>query len=82
MELRDRIQRICLEHRRNYGYRRVYSELKRQGWTAGERRVRRIMREDDLLALRQRKFLSTTDSRHALSVFPNLAAALEVDGIN
>jgi putative transposase len=82
MELRDQIQRICLEHRRQYGYRRVLADLKRKGWAVGETKVRRILRADALLALRKRKFLHTTDSQHALSVFPNLAATLEVDGLN
>jgi len=40
------------------------------------------MREDNLLCLRKRRFIVTTDSNHALPVYPNLAhenriAALE-----
>ena len=82
MQLRQRIQEIALEHHRNYGYRRVLAQLKREGFAAGERRVRRILCQDDLLAVRKRKFLSSTDSQHALSVFPNLAEVLEIDGVN
>jgi putative transposase len=82
MDVRDRIQRICLEHRGNYGYRRVGRELRRQGFVVNDKRVRRLMREDNLLAARRRKFVVTTASQHALSVFPNLAAALELDGVN
>ena len=59
MEIRDRIQRICLEHRRNYGYRRVRRELKNQGLIVNEKRVRRLMREDDLLAARRKKCIRT-----------------------
>jgi len=40
------------------------------------------MREDNLLCLRKRKFVATTDSGHGLKVYPNLAAALVVSGIN
>jgi putative transposase len=45
--------------------------------------VGRIMREDNLLCLRRRKFrVITTDSNHALRVYPNLAAGMELTGID
>ena len=40
------------------------------------------MREDNLLCLRKRKFVATTDSAHGMKVYPNLAAALVVGGVN
>jgi len=41
------------------------------------------MREDNLLCLRRRKFrVITTDSNHALRVYPNLAAGMELTGID
>jgi transposase InsO family protein len=78
LELRDRIQRICLEHRRNYGCRRVTAQLRQQGWSVNSKRVRRLMQEDDLLAQQRRNFVATTDSEHAYGVFPNLMPSLEV----
>jgi len=54
MRLRDAIQRVALAWP-DYGYRMVTPELGRQGWKVGARRVRRIMREDNLLCLRRRK---------------------------
>jgi len=81
MELRDDIQRIALEFP-YYGWRRVTAELRRRGWTVNHKRVRRIMREDNLLCLRRRKFVVTTDSDHSRPVYPNLAAQLELSGIN
>ena len=78
-ELRDRIQRICLAHR-SYGYRRVRAALRKQGFCANHKKIRRLMREDNLLAIRRRKWITTTDSRHQLAVFPNLAPFLEPDG--
>lgn len=78
-EVRDRIQRICLAHRA-YGYRRVQAALRKQGWAVNHKAIRRIMRQDNLLAIRRRKWISTTDSRHPLAVFPNLAPLLEPDG--
>ena len=66
----------------SYGWRRVQAELKRRGWVVNHKRVRRIMREDNLLCLRRRKFMVTTDSNHKLPVHPNLAAEMELSGID
>lgn len=81
MELRDAIQKIALKMPA-YGYRRVTAELRRQGRTVNHKRVLRIMREDNLLCLRRRKFVVTTDSNHKLPVYPNLARDLKVTGLN
>ena len=72
MELRDAIQRIALEWP-SYGRRRLTQELRRRGWTVNPKRVRRLMREDNLLCVRKRKFVVTTDSNHGKKVYPNLA---------
>ncbi len=40
------------------------SELRRRGWTVNPKRVYRLMREDNLLCVRKRKFVVTTDSNH------------------
>jgi transposase InsO family protein len=82
MELRERIQQIVVQNRYNYGYRRVGYELRDQGWIVNHKRVARIMREDNLLALRRGKFIVTTESRHELPVYGNLAAQMKVTGIN
>ena len=81
MDLRDEIQRIATEWP-CYGWRRVQAELRRRGWVVNHKRVRRIMREDNLLCLRRRKFVVTTDSNHKLPVYPNLAAEMELTGID
>jgi transposase InsO family protein len=82
IELRVRIQQIVLRHRRNYGYRRVKKDLGDQGWVVNHKRVARIMGEDNLLAVRRRKWILTTESRHDLPVFRNLAATMKLTGIN
>jgi hypothetical protein len=51
MEVRSAIQRIAVEHRRRYGYRRITAELRRCGMLVNHKRVARIMREDNLLAV-------------------------------
>jgi putative transposase len=80
-ELRDRIQRVALKNR-CYGYRRVVAELRLQGILVNHKRVLRAMREDNLLSLRKRKFVVTTDSRHGRPVYPNLIAGLELTAPN
>ena len=81
MELRDAIQRIALEWP-CYGRPRVTQELRRQGWSVNPKRVYRLMREDNLLCVRRHKFLVTTDSNHSRRVYPNLACALVLTGVN
>jgi len=79
--LRDAVQRTALAHR-GYGYRRITPLLQRAGFVVGEEKVRRILRHDNLLAVRRRKFVMTTDSDHRFRVHPNLAERLELSGLN
>lgn len=82
MAARDAIQKVALEHHRRYGYRRVAKALHRQGNIINHKRVLRIMQEDNLLAIRYRKYILTTDSQHDYPVFVNLAARMSLTGIN
>jgi len=81
LDLRNEIQRIALEFP-CYGRPRITAELKRRGWKVNHKRVARIMREDNLLCLRRRKFVVTTDSSHGFHIYPNLAGSMELTGIN
>jgi len=67
MEVRSSIQQIAVEHRR-------------RGMMVNRKRVARIMREDNLLAVQPRAFVVTTNSRHALEVYLNLAARMKLTG--
>ena len=80
MEVRSAIQRTALEHRRRYGYRRVTAELRRRGMLVNHKRVARIMREDNLLAVQPKQFVTTTDSNHALEIYLNLARRMTLTG--
>ena len=82
MEVRSAIQTIALEHRRRYGYRRITAELHRRGMAVNHKRVVRIMREDNLLGVQPRRFVSTTNSSHKLEVYLNLAGRMKLTGIN
>jgi putative transposase len=79
--LRDLIQQIVLENR-CYGYRRVAAELRHRGVVANRKRVLRLMRADNLLAVRKQRFVFTTDSRHGYAVYANLAGRVKLTGIN
>jgi putative transposase len=81
MELRDQMQQVALEFPA-YGYRRITFELNRRGFAVNHKRVLRLMRQDNLLCLRHKSFVVTTDSRHKLPVYPNLARDLAPDGVN
>lgn len=81
MDLRDAIQRIALAWP-SYGRPRITAELRRGGWVVNPKRVYRLMREDNLLCVRKRKFVVTTDSNHGRKVYPNLAQGLVLSGIN
>lgn len=82
MTVRAAIQEVVLAHRRRYGYRRVNMDLRRRGMAVNHKRVLRIMREDNLLAIRYRKYILTTNSQHDCPVYLNLAARMELTGVN
>jgi putative transposase len=81
-EVRSAMQQIALEHRRRYGYRRICAELRRRGMQVNHKRVLRMMRKDNLLALRRRRFVVTTDANHKFEVYLNLARRMKLTGID
>jgi putative transposase len=81
MDLRDAIQRIALQWP-SYGRPRITAELRRQGWTVNPKRVYRILREDNLLCVRKRKFVLTTDSSHDRKIYPNLAREMVLTSVD
>jgi putative transposase len=81
MALRDAIQRIAVEWP-SYGRPRITEELRRHGWKVNGKRVYRLMQEDNLLCVRRRKFIITTDSAHGLRIYPNLARKMKLTGVD
>lgn len=79
--LRDAIQRLALKKRQR-GYRLVTQHLKREGWLINHKRVLRLMREDNLLCIRRRRFVITTDSDHSWKTYPNLARSMVLTDLN
>ena len=63
-----------------YGRPRMTKELRERGWTVNPKRVYRLMREDNLLCVRKRSFVTTMPTN--LKVYPNLARDLVLTAIN
>jgi len=83
MLVRSAIQKIAVRNRRRYGYRRVWFELNQiMGLVVNHKRVLRLMREDNLLALQRKQFVMTTDSKHTLEIAINLAGRMQLTGVN
>jgi transposase InsO family protein len=80
-ELRERIQQLALAQR-SYGYRRIAALLRREGRLVTHKRVLRLLREDNLLAIRKKHFVATTDARHSWRLWPNLARWARAGGPN
>ncbi len=71
--LMPQIRAVFREHKRRYGARRIVRELSSRGTCCGTRRVGRLMREMELVAIQPKSFQPrTTDSRHRLGYSPNL----------
>jgi putative transposase len=79
--LRDRVQRLCLEYRQ-YGTRRITHFLQIEGLPVGRKRIRRLMYEDNLLVLRKRRYVVTTDSKHSYAIYHNLIREFKPAAIN
>ena len=80
--VRAAIQEIAVEHHRHYGYRRIAAELRHRGMVVNRKRVLRMMQDDNLLAIRKRRFVTTSDSGHPFEVFLNLAKRMELTAPN
>ena len=66
------IRKIHEENRAAYGSRRIHAELNDEGCRVGRHRVARLMRQAGIRARRKRRFVRTTDSKHAWPVAPNV----------
>jgi transposase InsO family protein len=81
LQRRVHIHSVALEMR-TYGYRPITKELRRRGVIINSKVVLRLLRADNLLCLRRRGFVSTTNSKHRFTVYPNLTRDLVLTDIN
>lgn len=66
------IRAIHREVKEEYGWPRVYHELRRRGLRVGKERVRLLMQAHGIRGKAKRRYVATTDSRHILPLAPNL----------
>lgn len=67
------INRVYLEHKRNYGSPRIWNQLRRkEHLVCSKNRVARLMSINGVFAIHKRKFKMTTNSRHNYPVWPNV----------
>ncbi|MEM5018703.1 IS3 family transposase [Metabacillus indicus] len=69
--IRRKIKKSYHESEGTYGSPRVHSDLVEWGFIISERTVGRIMQELGLRAIPEEKYVVTTDSDHAMPVYPN-----------
>ena len=67
----ERIEQIFREHRRRYGYRRIYADLIEEGLVCGHARVRRLMAERGLKAIQPKNYVPRTSDGKADKPSPN-----------
>jgi putative transposase len=71
-ELTVRIKTIFYEHKRRYGYRRIVKDLTDQGHTCAPARVRRLMKQNGLIAIQPKSYKPQTSDGRADAPSPNL----------
>jgi transposase InsO family protein len=64
-QIGSRIEVIFKTHRRRYGYRRIRAVLAEEGTVCAPQRVRRLMRQRGLRALKRRHFVPRTSDGRA-----------------
>jgi len=69
--LLSEIRRIHKQSRASYGSPRITDELKARGFKASEPRVARLMKRHKIRAIRKKKFVVTTDSKHSFAIAEN-----------
>ena len=67
----EQIETIFREHRRRYGYRRIYADLNEEGLVCGHSRVRRLMAERGLKAIQPKNYVPRTSDGKADKPSPN-----------
>jgi len=76
--IKEEMQKIVIEFP-GYGYRRVKVELWNRNHVFNQKKVRSFMKEDNLICVKKRFKLQTTDSNHGEKVYPK---NLDITGIN
>jgi putative transposase len=71
-KLTERIKAIFANNKGRYGACRIGKALVKEGWIVSRRRIRRLMKQENLCCKTKRRFKVSTDSKHNLPISPNL----------
>jgi len=77
-DIADAIEAIASDFP-SYGYRRATAALRRKGMVVNHKKVLKIMKKMGIQCRKRKRFVSTTDSKHGLRTYPNLARDLVVE---
>jgi len=81
ISLRSAVQSVVVQNRWRYGYRRTTAELRSRGMMVNHKRIARIMREDNLLALHH-EWQEPVHPVRAVRIYLNLAKRMTLLGPN
>jgi len=85
-QLAAQVCELFHQSKRRYGSPRIHRDLQALGIKCSQKRVARLMQEQNLMVRKPRKFVATTDSRHTFPVAENLLnreyRVEEVAGLN
>lgn len=70
--LLEKVREAYKEGRKCYGSPRITASLRQKGYTVGHNRIARLMRDNQISAVRKRKRVQTTDSNHSRPVAENV----------
>lgn len=80
-DVRGKIEQIRVDLPR-VGYRQLLPHLKRAGISIGERKLRKVIQRFELQIKPRKRFVTTTDSNHRYTVYPNLLPEMTLDNVN
>ncbi len=75
----DLVRNCYFENRRRYGARRISKALGKVGIKIGRGKVRRLMSEENLTAIRSKAFKPKTTDSKGVSAAPNLLAEIKLE---
>ena len=70
--LTQKMKALFDESNDSLGSRQMMKQLRKEGFTIGHYRTRMLMREEGLIVRRKKRFVVTTDSKHAEPIADNL----------
>lgn len=81
VDIADTIEAIACDFP-SYGYRRITAALRRKDMTVNHKKVLKLMKKMGIACRKKKRFVSTTDSKHGLRIYPNLVRDLVLNRTN